>query len=109
MTKQMTDLEFLHAVKAKIATRETWTREANARDSAGLVVHPSDTNAVCWCLSGAALALAGNGGGHERLTRLVERVRDGQSVVTINDNLGFDSVHQLLDAALRQQAEGGRG
>jgi hypothetical protein len=45
--------EVLRAARAKIATPETWTKRAFARDIASVRVFARSTSAVCWCAIGA--------------------------------------------------------
>lgn len=96
----LSDLAFLRAVKAKIATRETWTQGAYGRDANGRVVSYTSPRTVCWCWEGAAFAVGGETG-HWRMERLAHLT--GGDLLHINDTEGFDAVHKVLDAAVRAQ------
>ena len=65
-------LDDLKAVRDLLSVPERWTKGAHARDLVGHTVPPAGVVAVCWCLDGAALKLAG-GDMHTPRYRNIER------------------------------------
>ena len=56
--ERMKKLELLRAVRAKI--EQGWTQRAAARNADGGPVSGNSQDAVCWCMIGAAQAIAPN-------------------------------------------------
>lgn len=52
----MNAAEILHRARGRIATHETWTKGASARNLSGRDVSGDDKEAVCWCAMGALWA-----------------------------------------------------
>lgn len=52
----MNTIELLEAGRAVIATPETWTQCASARDDYGRRTYARDPAAVCWCSTGALIS-----------------------------------------------------
>lgn len=57
MTQLLDDLK---AVRELLAVPERWTQNTHARGVKGAPVSPVGGMAVCWCIDGAALRVAGN-------------------------------------------------
>ena len=49
----------LHAIRCKLAAPTCWTKNEFAKTSGGLSTQPRSPAAVCWCLTGAAIAVCG--------------------------------------------------
>lgn len=101
--------EQLIAAKALIATREAWTQGTSARDSLGHAVDPRSPDATCWCAMGAIEKATGeyckNGRGAYGALLHTGGFASVIGVSGVNDDLGFDAVHELFDAAIAAQDE----
>lgn len=53
----MTTLALLEGMRRVLETPDKWTRQVYSKDSRGYNVEPTDKEAVCFCLQGAALSL----------------------------------------------------
>lgn len=97
--------ENLIAVKELLATPATWTREVLARDAKGNEVRPSDDKAVCFCILGACERVVPPYlDGYQYITgALYDQMSVDDYISTLNDDKGFDAVHELLDAAIAAQ------
>ncbi|HWL85272.1 MAG TPA: hypothetical protein VNO21_05695 [Polyangiaceae bacterium] len=100
--------ERLYETKSAIATEHAWTQCAQATSANGRETWPISEEAVRWCVYGACYGVS-NGflaatsrqdayshylrNAAERLFRLPPSA--------VNDHLGFDAVHDMIDFAIR--------
>lgn len=98
--------EQLIAAKALIATKETWTQGTAARNALGYPVDSLAHAATCWCAMGAVEKVTGEycGKGQGAYVALLDAPSvfpcHSIGVSGVNDDLGFEAVHQLFDAAI---------
>jgi len=60
-TEQEQAIEVLSKMEELLATPDRWTKEADARDECGHEIRPTDPDAFCFCLNGAATACGAEG------------------------------------------------
>lgn len=93
----------LRKARAKIEQPERWTQRVFARNRAGVVVHPTDGDAVCWCAAGATSYSAPNtcvlGTAWNALDAAAQAL-GGSGVTTWNDDHTHAEVLALFDAAI---------
>lgn len=99
-----TTKEILIAAKAKIATRETWTQDATARDASGKPTYATDPNAVCWCALGAIQAVVDGIVSGLMAYSALDRCADGDAI-DVNDYDGFEAVHAAFDRAIEEASK----
>lgn len=104
-------LETLQRVKQRIATKQTWCQYALAATASNYALtDPSDDSACKWCLIGAIMreaierhpiyAQLNYDVGNVLCKGLI--LRHSLTLPIINDKLGFDAVHKLLDHSIEQ-------
>src|SRR5690242_18548109 len=100
----------LIAVKELLAKPEHWCQDHFAADENGNMVSCRDSNATRFCMKGASEKLFGNDEPRRLLviealvaacTPLYPKVYDGCPIAWVNDKLGFNAVHQVLDLAIK--------
>lgn len=99
-------IKVLKKTKEKIATTDTWVRGWNALNVYGKPVSARDPTACKWCVNGAlstAIYTSINDAYKRNiiyyniiglLATLEEKTH---SIIFLNDNYGFEAVHEFLD------------
>lgn len=104
-------IKYLKEIKQKIATKDKWTTRTEARDIRDVKVNCHDPSACKWCLTGAILNIASAANAvldiYEDLFSCANEVFPynyiyAHALVGINDQLGFEAVHQLLDYTINK-------
>lgn len=95
----------LQRAKEIISSPERWTQGCYARDKNNFRVASDSPRAVKFCAQGAICRAASElqilGAGDELSIELITRY--GTSLVTLNDNGGFDAVHKVFDQLLAEE------
>ena len=101
-------IKILKQIKEYFSNPRNWTQGAVARNAKGERVIPSNPNAVCYCLIGAIEKFippkdAPNFIKQNQIKDFISTVSfnlSGFCPVLVNDDLGYDSVMQLLDESV---------
>lgn len=108
----MNNTEFLKAIKEIIAKKENWCQSTLAKDKNDNYVDPTDPVACKFCIIGAAKKINWRNYPYntsyfdflkkaaEELFPSVVSFEDGGGPVYVNDEMGFDAVHKMLDEAI---------
>lgn len=101
----------LMSVKAMLATRETWTAGALVRNKEGRVLDDVGHPGACqWCLIGAVSKISRQfstpGATFNKIVEYLSSVALMQTgyteLVHVNDHIGFEGVHKLLDTGIER-------
>ena len=101
MNKNDQTIMDLHMVRGLLKDPRNFTRQTMARDAAGNPVHALDPAAVCWCLTGACLKIAG--GDFARFDPMIDelvKVTPGSFVQLYADTHQLAEVLDVLDHAI---------
>lgn len=100
------DSEFLREVKSKISSPANWSRRYYALDKDGNCVLSTSHTACKWCLMGACHAVYRFRVNELRTATKMLYVVSHDLFDTystdVNDTLGFEAVHEVLDEAIRR-------
>lgn len=102
----MTDLEIYQRTKEIIKDRDTWTKGVMARDWKNQHVNVLDPDAVKFCLLGAMEKSLENEFVAHQHTTAYHKLLDlsGLKMLSaLNDEVGFEAVHRLLDKAIEKE------
>lgn len=105
----MKNSDFLREVKSKIASPANWTQRYYALNKDGQTVLSSSAAACKWCLMGAVHAVSRhrihNFEAATKMLYFTAHEMFDTYTTDVNDRLGFESVHELLDEAIRRFEE----
>lgn len=101
----------IRKVKAQIIDRTAWCKNSFALDEMGRNIYPESPHACRWCIMGAIRKVRSK----EEIVFITSNIYDyivnnipddlitaGHTYLnTINDHLGFDEVHRVLDNAIK--------
>lgn len=82
-------------IRELLSDESKWTQRAPARNEAGELVGPQDSDAVCWCLWGAVIKTRNIFQRTDVINSI--HISTGQNVADWNDTHTFKDVRELIE------------